>query len=113
MSACDELEGRPSHQVTRFHAIAPRSAAKTLFVVAMSVSMIPLPMTSGDRGRYERAARLATDATRTASRGESACVETEVATAFAVSWKPFVKSNPRATTTTTTSSASSDALSDS
>ena len=29
---------------------------------------------------------------RTAARGESARVETEVATAFAVSWKPFVKS---------------------
>jgi hypothetical protein len=38
---------------------------------------------------------------KTAIRGDSARVETDVATAFAVSWKPFVKSNPSATTTTT------------
>ena len=38
-------------------------------------------------------------AIRTAIRGESARVETEVATAFAVSWKPFVKSNASATAT--------------
>ena len=50
-------------------------------------------------------ARLATEATRTARRGVRALVETDVATAFAVSWKPFVKSKPRATTITTTSSA--------
>ena len=46
--------------------------------------------------------RFAIDAIATAMRGESARVETEVATAFAVSWKPFVKSKPSATTTTTT-----------
>jgi hypothetical protein len=35
-------------------------------------------------------------------RGDIARVETDVATAFAVSWKPFVKSNPSATRTTRT-----------
>ena len=37
--------------------------------------------------------------------GCSARVETDVATALAVSWKPFVKSNASAIATTTTSSA--------
>ena len=85
ISACDELEGNPSHQVARFHAIAPRSAAKTVFVVARFASMIPLPITVATAVVTNAPTRLATDATRTATRGESACVETEVATAFAVS----------------------------
>ncbi len=41
-------------------------------------------------------------AINTAIRGERARVETDVATAFAVSWKPFVKSNASATATITT-----------
>ena len=38
----------------------------------------------------------------TAERGDSARVEIDVATAFAVSWKPFVKSNASAVATTMT-----------
>jgi hypothetical protein len=34
---------------------------------------------------------------RTAMRGESARIDTDVATEFAVSWNPFVKSNASAT----------------
>ena len=30
ISACEELDGRPSYQVTRFQAIAPISPAKTI-----------------------------------------------------------------------------------
>jgi hypothetical protein len=41
-----------------------------------------------------------TAALRTAARGESARVETDVAIEFAVSWKPFVKSKKSATATT-------------
>jgi hypothetical protein len=48
-------------------------------------------------------ARFASAAIVTAWRGVSARVDTEVATAFAVSWNPFVKSNTSAVTTTTTS----------
>src|SRR5919201_621179 len=47
-------------------------------------------------------ARLATAAMSTATRGVTARVPTEVAIAFAVSWKPFVKSKPSETTMTTT-----------
>ena len=53
-------------------------------------------------------ARFAKDAIRTAIRGVSARVDTEVATAFAVSWNPFVKSKPSATTITTTRRTSLD-----
>ena len=64
--------------------------------------MIPLAMFFATAVVTNAPARFATDATRTASRGDIARVETDVATAFAVSWKPFVKSKPSATTITTT-----------
>src|SRR2546422_8830009 len=106
ISACDELEGRPNHQVSRFQAIAPSNAASTVFVLIRSDATMSLPTVLATAVVTNAPARLATEATRTASRGVRALVETEVATAFAVSWKPFVKSKPRATTITTTSRAS-------
>ena len=106
ISACDELDGIPSHHVRRFQAIAPISAASTSCSVARLVSMIPWPTVFATAVVTNAPARFATAAIRTATRGESARVETEVATAFAVSWKPFVKSKPSATTTTTTSRTS-------
>ena len=51
-------------------------------------------------------AKLSIAAIRTAVLGESAFVEIDVATAFAVSWKPFVKSKNSATATTATRVAS-------
>ena len=45
-----------------------------------------------------------TAAAATASRGRMAPLATDVATAFAASWKPFVKSNSSATAMTTRSS---------
>ncbi len=103
ISACDELEGRPSHHVRRFQTIAPMSAASTVFSFARPVSIIPLPTVFATAVVTNAPARFATAATATASRGESARVEIDVATAFAVSWNPFVKSKPSATMTTTTS----------
>ena len=102
ISACVELEGNPSHHVARFHAIAPINAASTVFSVARPVSMIPLPTVFATAVVTNAPARFATAATATASRGDSARVEIDVATAFAVSWNPFVKSKPSATITTTT-----------
>ena len=94
ISACDELDGSPSHHVTRFQAIAPMSAASTRLLGRRgSVSMIPWPTVFATAVVTNAPARFATGATTTASRGDSARVETDVATAFAVSWKPFVKSN--------------------
>ncbi len=59
--------------------------------------MIPLPTVFATAVVANAPARFAIDAISTAIRGESARVETEVATAFAVSWKPFVKSKTSAT----------------
>src|SRR5258705_328514 len=43
ISACDDEEGSPSHQVNRFQTIAPSTAASTVFSLARPESMIPLP----------------------------------------------------------------------
>ena len=67
---------------------------------------IPLPTVFATAVVTKAPAMLATDAIRTARRGDMARVDTDVATAFAVSWKPFVKSKPSATTITMTSSVS-------
>ena len=66
--------------------------------------MIPLPTVFATAVVTKAPARLATAASATAWRGVSARVETEVATEFAVSWKPFVKSNASAVRITTTRS---------
>ena len=59
--------------------------------------MIPFPTVFATAVVTNAPARFATEAMNTATRGVSARVETDVATAFAVSWKPFVKSKPSAT----------------
>src|SRR5919206_1130798 len=100
--ACDELDGRPNHHVRRFQAIAPTSAASTVCCVARFASMSPLATFFATAVVTNAPARFATAAISTAILGVSARVPTEVAIAFAVSWKPFVKSKPSATTMTTT-----------
>jgi hypothetical protein len=52
INACEELDGSPKYQVTRFHAIAPISPPKTIIGVIRSASTIPLAIvaaTSSDR----------------------------------------------------------------
>src|SRR5919204_147368 len=102
ISACDELDGRPNHHVRRFQAMAPASAASSVCCVARFASMSPLATFFATAVVTNAPARLATAAISTATRGVTARVPTEVAIAFAVSWNPFVKSKPSATTTTTT-----------
>src|SRR5712691_6868593 len=105
MRACEELEGRPNHQVSRFQAIAPSSAARTVRVLIRSEATMSLPTVFATAVVTNAPARFAADATSTAIRGVSARVETDVATALAVSWNPFVKSKPSATTITMTKRA--------
>src|SRR5207244_9615055 len=83
--ACDELDGSPSHHVSRFQTMAPSSAASTVFVSVRPTFTIPLPTVFATAVVTKAPAMLATDAMATATRGESARVETDVATAFAVS----------------------------
>ena len=39
ISACDDDEGSPKYQVSRFHAMAPTSAAKTMGVVVLALNV--------------------------------------------------------------------------
>src|SRR3954468_10582313 len=110
ISACDELDGSPSHQVIRFQTIAPISAASTVFSSARPVSMMPLPTVLATAVVTNAPARFATAAMATAIRGDSARVDSEVATAFAVSWKPFVKSKTSAKTIVMTCSVKALAI---
>src|SRR3954447_1161382 len=110
ISAWDDDDGRPSHHVSRFHTIAPVTAASTVRGVARLVSMIPWPTVFATAVVTNAPARFAIDAISTARRGESARVDTDVATAFAVSWNPFVKSKTSATATVMTRSVTRGAL---
>src|SRR3954471_2285735 len=102
ISACDELDGRPAHHVARFHAIAPTSPQKTTVVVTAPASTMPDPTVAATFSEMNAPAKFSTADRATAKRGDIARVDTEVAIAFAVSWKPFVKSNASAVTTTIT-----------
>ena len=46
MRACDEDDGRPNHQVSRFHPVAPISAAAQMTRPSLpcGASMMPLPI---------------------------------------------------------------------
>src|SRR3954453_23265611 len=84
-SACDELEGSPRYQVTRFHRMAPTSPAK-ITTGLMSVSSTNPPeivlATVTDR---KAPARFRDAAIATAVRGRNAPVAIDVAIALAVS----------------------------
>ena len=102
MSACDELEGSPKYQVARFHAMAPIRPAKTTVVVTAPDSTMPWPTVAATLSEMKAPAKFRTADSSTAKRGDMARVDTDVAIALAVSWKPLVKSNASAVTTTMT-----------
>src|SRR3954466_2151927 len=102
ISACDELDGSPAHHVARFHAIAPTSPANTTVVVTAPASTMPEPTVAATFSEMNAPAKFRIADRATAKRGDIARVDTEVAIAFAVSWKPFVKSKASAVTTTIT-----------
>src|SRR5918997_4248115 len=111
-SACEELEGSPRSQVTRFHTIAPTSPAK-ITTGSMSVSSTrPPEMVFATWAERKAPITFRHPASATAVRGRNAPVAIDVAIAFAVSWKPFVKSKTSAviTTTTTISHTSMDSV---
>ena len=100
-SACDELDGSPTSQVTRFHRIAPISPPNTTAGVTLASSTIPLEIVFATSVDRNAPTRFSTPEIATATFGFSAPVAIEVAMAFAVSWKPLVKSNASAVTMTT------------
>jgi len=86
-SACDDEDGRPFHQVSRFHAVAPIRADPTMSrpTVPDGGSMMPLPTVAATLVPMKAPKRLKTAAITRAIRGVSARVETEVAIALAAS----------------------------
>src|SRR5918997_848013 len=100
MSAFDDYEGSPKYHVARFQVIAPTSPAKTIAGVTRVASTIPVAIVAATASERNAPAKLRTAAMETASLGESARVEIDVATEFAVSWNPFVKSKASAVPTT-------------
>src|SRR4051812_682096 len=102
ISACDELDGNPKYQVSRFHMIAPIRPAKTIVIVIEPELTMPLAIVAATACEMNAPTKLRIAAMATAVRGGSARVEIDVATTLAVSWKPFVKSNASAAPTTMT-----------
>src|SRR5579859_7122427 len=102
MSACDELDGMPNSQVTRFQMIPPVRPAATTVRVTTFVSTRPLAIVAATASERNAPTRLSTPERATASLGDSAPVAIEVAMALPVSWKPLVKSKARAVMTTST-----------
>ena len=92
ISACEDDEGSPKYQVTRFQAIAPSSAENTTTSpsVPVGVSMIPAPTVAATLVETSAPTTFITAARSSAARGVSALVDTEVAIAFAESWNPLV-----------------------
>src|SRR5215218_4215250 len=100
IKACDELEGSPKYQVTRFQEIAPIRPAKTTVGVIAPALTTSWAIVAATASEMKAPAKLSAAAYVTASRGAIARVEIDVATTFAVSWNPFVTSNARAVPTT-------------
>ena len=67
-----------------------------------SASTMPLAIVAATSSEMNAPTKLRIAASATAARGDIARVEIVVATAFAVSWKPLVKSNASAVATTMT-----------
>src|SRR5215475_7388095 len=102
MSACDELDGMPNSQVSRFQMIPPARPAATTVSVTSALLTRPLAMVAATASERNAPTRLSRPDKATATRGESAPVAIEVAIALPVSWKPLVKSKDRAVMTTRT-----------
>ena len=82
--------------------IPPARPAATTVSVTSFVSTRPLAIVAATASERNAPTRLSTPDRATASRGPSAPVAIEVAIALPVSWKPLVKSKPRAVMTTNT-----------
>src|SRR5438270_10942700 len=82
--------------------MAPTRPAKMIVVVTSVDDTIPLATVAATFSEMNAPTKLRIEAKPTARRGDIARVEIEVATTFAVSWKPLVKSKASAVATTMT-----------
>lgn len=85
MRACEELEGSPTSQVSRFQRIAPTRAAKMTSGRMPLSSTRPLEIVLATSTERKAPTRLSTADMATATLGLSAPVEMVVAIALAVS----------------------------
>src|SRR3954470_6933495 len=92
ISACEDEDGRPKYQVTKFQTIAPINAESTTARPAAPAggSMIDAAMVTATPVERKAPSKLPIAAMVSATRGVSARVETALAIALAASWKPLV-----------------------
>src|SRR4029079_5143280 len=91
-SACEDEEGSPKYQVSRFQPIAPITPAKTTPRLARPGGRLtrPSPTVLATLAPKWAPTKLPSAAMSSATPGVSARVEIEVAIALAASWKPLV-----------------------
>ena len=92
MRAWEEDEGSPNHQVMQVPADGPDQGGADEPEPVDALRCVDDPLADGRATLVPKNAptRLATAAMASATRGVSARVDTEVAMAFAASWKPLV-----------------------
>src|SRR5690348_6124134 len=92
ISACDDEDGSPSHQVIRFQMMAQISAQTSTPAPTCKTpaSIRPVAMVSATAEPSNAPARLVVAASSTACLGDSTLVATTVAMELAVSWKPLM-----------------------
>src|ERR1017187_548798 len=79
ISACDELEGIPKNQVSRFQIIPPASPAATTLSVTSLVSTRPLAIVAATLSDRNAPTKFSTPDRATATRGFNALVAMDVA----------------------------------
>ncbi len=91
MSACEEEDGSPKYQVSRFQLIAPMRPAMTTVRPWVFCGSVMTPATVFATSWPRKApTKFMIAAMPRATRGVSARVDTDVAMAFAASWNPLV-----------------------
>ncbi len=83
--ACEELDGMPRNQVSRFQVMPPARPANTTVRVTRSVSTRPLAMVAATLSERKAPTRFSRPERATVTRGPSAPVAMDVAIALPVS----------------------------
>ena len=90
--ACEDDEGRPSHQVMRFQTMAPSNAHTSTSAPTCKTpaSIRPVAIVRATADPSNAPARLVVAASSTACPGDNTLVATTVAIELAVSWNPLM-----------------------
>src|SRR4249919_1371748 len=108
ISACEDDDGSPRHQVNRFQTMPPPSAHSSTCEVTLTtlVSIRPEAIVLATAVPMNAPIRFMLAASITAWPGDNTLVATTVAIEFAVSWKPLMNSKTSAASTTTSTRVS-------